>query len=168
MGKRLQTEFHPSGAKPGSQVGSKASYTHKACGEPHDKAIEEEDMDLKKEDSVEKSLSEAEEVLEGLAKALRAATISSLTRRERMDVAYQAGVVAGMVSRTEQGIDYEVVHNNHIQVAKGRPMHEPREVPKAFVQTPFHIPAQKCEDPTTVSKSIKAENTEALPYWKRV
>lgn len=165
-------DFKTSGIKPGSEVESKVKYTVKSNPSEEDMedtdkaAIDEEEMDLKKEASEDEEVGKSLGVVHDLAKALRASAIAGISKRARMDAAYQAGMAAG---RQQEPLDVEPAQLTHdelnIGVNKSRPLHEPPQVPVRKVETPFAIPPKKCGDHEYRSNETGPQ--EAKPFWRR-
>lgn len=166
-------EFKTSGMKPGSEEGSKTKYTVEGTSKA---AFCEEEMDLKKDTMEEDSESEEKKSKDSevnksfdsvheIAKALKASAVAGLSRRQRMDALYQAGVVVGRQNpiHTEPA----VLTQEHLNVGidKSRPLHEPPAVPVRRVETPFSIPPKECGD--HAYRTVDATPKEALPLWRR-
>lgn len=126
-------------------------------------SLNEEDMDLKKTDDEEEE--KTEKSLDYIVKALRASAIIGLSRRQRMDAAYRAGVHMGSntpMYTEPAGID---VPKLGLEAHHVRPDYEPPAVPIRSIDTPFEIPPKKCGDHTY--KSAKVGPMDSKPYWRR-
>lgn len=151
-------DFKPVALKPGSDTGSKTTYANKACSdkEEDDKAIKEMDNDIKK------SLSAAQDV----AKALKAAAVAGLGRRQRI-----AEAVASPTPTTANPLVVEPVSLAHedlnigMNKAHSRPFHEPPPVPVRKVETPRAIPPRECGDHAYKVKEVGPQ--EAGVFWRR-
>jgi hypothetical protein len=151
----------------------------KACA-----SLSEEEMDLKKkkelkteEETTEKSLSPLG-ISENLTKALRAITVAGMTRRERLDAAYQLGVSQGRhVPHTTQ--EPVQLTDLNIGTTRVRPQYEPPVVPVRHVEAPqamtrpgadtasctVHGYVHKSDNPCPICE--QARGHEATPFWSR-
>jgi hypothetical protein len=131
-------------------------------------SLNEKDMDLKKESSEEEDdkPSPVVKALDYISKALRAYDIEGLSRRQRLDAAYQTGLDAGRNKHfAVEPADLTGKLNVGIDKAHTRPDYEPPVVPIRTIETPFEIPPKKCGDHTY--KTAKAGPVEAKPFWRR-
>lgn len=150
-----------------------------------------EDADLPKDVDTKKSLSEAMAHLEAatkslknrpdpvevpadpvddgvLVKALKAAAASGLSRRERLNMAYRAGIHYGRKSNTPFNEEPVVLDHSslNLEVAKARPLHEPPAAPVHRVPTPNPMAGRPYEKaPEYVRPST--HDQEAKPIWRR-
>lgn len=134
-------------------------------------SIDEKEMDLKKnkdeEDEKPSVVSKSFGYIGQLVKALKASDIAGLSRRERLGVAYQAGMAAGRRQPPFAVEPADLSGKLDVGIAPDRvsPDHEPPAVPIRTVATPFEIPPKKCEDHKySVAKATPAES---LPFWRR-
>ena len=139
-------------------------------------SLKEEDMDLKKtkievevedDEDEEKEVKKGNEHLGSLLKALKASAIAGLSRRQRLDVAYRAGVAAGREKPSPFYTEPATLQTPGIGIdeAHVRPDYEPPTVPVRKVETPFTIPPKKCGDHTY--STAKAGPAESKPFWRR-
>jgi hypothetical protein len=154
-------------------------------------AIDEDEMDIKKkllaeiQDRYKRSaaernlpkgiLSKSDEdtkkrmhlgYVQELSKALKASSIIGLSRKERLNVAYQAGLAAGTNQYFEvEPISIPLDPNIGVSKERLRSDHEPPIVPIRAIETPFAIPPRECGDHEYKVK--KAGPQESLPFWRR-
>ena len=131
-------------------------------------SLSEEDMDLKKNDDEEEEEEKTEKSfgpLDLIVKALKASAIIGLSRRQRLNAAYRAGVLEGSKSPLYTEIASLETANLGLEPKHVRPDYEPPAVPVRRVETPFEIPPKKCGDHTY--KSAEAGPTESKPFWSR-
>jgi inorganic pyrophosphatase len=111
----------------------------------------------------EKALEESNDLL----KALRANVVSSLAKRDRLNAAYQVGLVEGRKSP----FTTEPVELSHDKLDIGidkshvRPLHEPPAVPVRKVETPTSIPLKECGEHKYRTAVVGPQ--EATPVWRR-
>jgi hypothetical protein len=195
----MNKAFQPQDLKPGSEETNKARMVdtesedgeeetekssrteavdvlHKACA-----SLNEEEMDLKKKKLP--APPEDKEVEKGgedvdINKALRAIAVAGMTRRERLDAAYQLGVAQGrQVPRVVQ--EPVKLTNLNVGSTHARPAHEPPVVPVRCVEAPQAAPrpdaqtesclvhgyVHKSGTPCTICEQSVVR--EAGPFWRR-
>lgn len=101
-----------------------------------------------------------------IKKALRSISILGLSRRERLNVAYRAGVLAGENKpfRSEP-VDLSGKLNVGVSENELRPGHEPPVVPVRRVETPPQHTAVEWDEPTY--RTEQGGPQEAKPFWRR-
>lgn len=146
-----------------------------------------EEMDLKKQNKACKSQEEEEEEQEDteksvtsefdLKKALQALVVSSMSKRARMDAAYQLGQAASR--STPINAEPAEITNLNVGTDRSRPTHEPPVVPVRRVETPRGAnqtvdTMKSCSVHGYVHKSeascplcVQSGISEAKPYWRR-
>jgi hypothetical protein len=166
-----------------------------SCEDKED-SIDEEDMDIKKKFESKKQqkymyaaaergdipkkvveefsdktkdfskLPETKKSISNIVKALKASAIAGLSRRERLNAAYQAGMVVGRNKYFEvEPISLSDSLEIGISEDKLRPDYEPPVVPIRRIETSFAIPPKKCGD--HIYRIAKAGPQESKPYWRR-
>lgn len=148
-------------------------------------SLSEEEMDLKKQNKAYKSQEDDDEKEEeteksfDLKKALQALVVSGMSKRARMDAAYQLGRAAAQGNNTPFDTEPAKVTNLNVGTDRTRPTHEPPVVPVRRVETPREAPRtsetmKSCSVHGYVHKSeapcplcTQAGVSEAKPYWRR-
>lgn len=106
-------------------------------------------------------------VLSDLAKALKAIAVIGLSRRARMDAAYNVGVGRGKQAESPFATEELSSKELNIGVPKEhlRPAHEPPVVPVRRVDTPSEIAPKPCGDHTY--KTPDNGTAPVKPFWRR-
>lgn len=144
--------------------------TEKSLGRANDliKSIRESIPTIELVEAVEAVEPEAApEPVSVLAKALKAIAVIGLSRRARMDAAYNVGVGRGKEATNPFATEDLSGEELNIGVPKEqlRPAHEPPVVPVRRVDTPSEIAPKPCGDHTY--KTPDNGTAPVKPFWRR-
>lgn len=141
--------------------------TEKSLGRANDliKSIRESIPTIEPVEAVEPEA--APEPVSILAKALKAIAVIGLSRRARMDAAYNVGVGRGKQATNPFATEDLSGEELNIGVSKEqlRPAHEPPVVPVRRVDTPSEIAPKPCSDHTYTTPDNGT--APAKPFWRR-
>lgn len=169
-------------AEKGYKSKKQQRYMHAAAarGDVPKKVVDEFDSKTKNYKKLPEDATPDSEKSVDITKALRALTVAGLTRRQRLDAAYQLGVSQGR-QHARPGVEpIELTHEElNIGTQRTRPPHEPPVVPVRRVETPSPRlrggeETKACPAHGLVHKSSRpcpkceaAKISEAGPRWRR-
>lgn len=169
-------------AEKGYKSKKQQRYMHAAAsrGDVPKKVVDEFDEKTKDYSKLPEDATPDSEKSVDVNKALRAITVAGLTRRQRLDAAYQLGRAQGQKHRKPAAEPAQISHEAlNIGTTRVRPQHEPPVVPVRRVETPpanlqpgaemescvVHGYVHKSDSPCPMCKA--AGIGEAGPIWRR-